>query len=56
MFSYASEICIRKAQSFQRSDFDAEILRELWSGYPMHCVRGGERVFVRPWDPNRLFA
>jgi hypothetical protein len=26
MFSYASEICIRKAQSFQRSDFDAEIL------------------------------
>jgi hypothetical protein len=26
MFPYASEICIRKAQSFQRSDFDAEIL------------------------------
>jgi hypothetical protein len=23
---YASEICIRKVQSFQRSDFDAEIL------------------------------
>src|SRR6516164_1381024 len=27
MFSYASEICIEKAQSFQGSDFDADILR-----------------------------
>jgi hypothetical protein len=26
MFSYASEICIEKAQSFQRFDFDADIL------------------------------
>jgi hypothetical protein len=26
MFSYASEICIEKAQSFQGSAFDADIL------------------------------
>jgi hypothetical protein len=29
-FHYASEICIKKAKSFQRCDFDANILQTVW--------------------------
>jgi hypothetical protein len=32
MFSYASEICIEKAPSFQGSDFDANILNSEKAG------------------------
>jgi hypothetical protein len=34
----ASEICIEKGQSFQASDFDADILPPTTRDYPLKCL------------------
>jgi hypothetical protein len=53
MFSYASEICIRKAQSFQRSDFDAEILNYAPHGRRLRSdTLGAEILKPDQWELN----